>query len=123
VFTVTCVVPGLNELGTEATICLSLQVAVVAGTPLKVTVLAPWVAPKFVPLIVTRVLRCPDVGDRLVMLGPVTTLKGTPLLATPDSVTKMLPVLVPVGTGTTMLVGLQLEGVAGVPLNVMVLEP
>jgi hypothetical protein len=33
------------------------------------------------------------------------------------------PVVASVGTGTTMLVALQVVGVAGVPLNVTVLEP
>src|SRR6267378_2617410 len=52
-----------------------------------------------------------------------TTVKLTPLLATPPTVTTTLPVVAPVGTGTTMLVALQLVGVAAVPLNVTVLVP
>ena len=39
------------------------------------------------------------------------TVKTTPLLATPPTVTTTLPVVAPVGTATTMLVALQLEGV------------
>ena len=54
---------------------------------------------------------------------PVATVKLAPLLATFDSVTTMLPVLAPFGTGTTMLVGLQLVGIAAVPLKVTKLEP
>jgi hypothetical protein len=54
---------------------------------------------------------------------PEATVKRAPLLATPDSVITTLPVVAPVGTGTTMLVGLQLGGVAAVPLKVTVLEP
>ena len=54
---------------------------------------------------------------------PVATVKLAPLLATPDSVTTMLPVLAPFGTVTTMLVGLQLVGIAAVPLKVTKLEP
>jgi hypothetical protein len=38
---------------------------------LKVTVLAPLVAPKFVPAIVTEVATTPDVGFRLVIVGAV----------------------------------------------------
>jgi hypothetical protein len=49
------------------------------------------------------------------------TVKATPLLATPPTVTKTLPVVAPLGTGTTMLVALQLVGVPAVPLNVTVL--
>jgi hypothetical protein len=58
------------------------------------------------------------------MLGAaVVTVKFTPLLATPPTVTTTFPVVAPVGTGTTMLVGLQLVGVPAVPLNVTVLVP
>jgi hypothetical protein len=51
-------------------------------------------------------------------------VKLTPLLATPPTVTTTFPVVAPVGTGTAMLVALQLVGVpAAVPLNVTVLVP
>ena len=62
------------------------------------TVLVPWLAPKLVPVIVTDVLTGPDVGDRLVMLGATVTVKLTPLLAKPPTVTTTLPVVAPVGT-------------------------
>src|SRR5207253_7643660 len=92
--------------------------------PLNFTVLVPCVAPKFAPVIVTDVPTNPDVGFRLVMLGAGTvTVKLTPLLATPPTVTTTFPVVAPVGTGTTMLVALQLVGVAAVPLNFTVLVP
>jgi hypothetical protein len=51
------------------------------------------------------------------------TVKLTPLLATPPTVTTTLPVVAPLGTGTTMLVALQLVGVPAVPLNFTVLAP
>jgi hypothetical protein len=52
------------------------------------------------------------------MLGAgMFTVKLTPLLATPPTVTTTLPVVAPDGTGATMLVALQLVGVAAVPLN------
>jgi len=54
------------------------------------------------------------------MLGGTTTVKPTPLLATPPTVTTTLPVVAPFGTGATTLVALQL---VGVPLNVTVLVP
>ena len=58
------------------------------------------------------------------MLGAgVVTVKFTPLLATPPTVTTTFPVVAPVGNGTTMLVGPQLVGVPAVPLNVTVLVP
>ena len=79
--------------------------------------------PKVVPLIVKRVPVGPDVGDRLVMIGFEITVKLSPLLGTPETVTTMLPVVAPLGTGTTMLVALQLVGVAAVPLKVTALLP
>src|SRR5437667_12909924 len=57
------------------------------------------------------------------MLGVGRTAKATALLAKPLTVTTTFPVVAPAGTGTTMLVALQLVGVAGVPLNVTVLVP
>jgi hypothetical protein len=53
--------------------------------------------------------------------GGTVTVKLTPLLATPPTVTTTFPVVAPVGTGTAMLVALQLVGVPAVPLNVTVL--
>jgi hypothetical protein len=70
---------------------------------------------------VTEVPTGPDVGDKLVMLGE--TVKFTPLLAPPNTVTTTFPVVAPLGTGTTTLVALQLVGVAAVPLKVTVLFP
>jgi hypothetical protein len=91
---------------------------------LNFTVLVPCVAPKFAPLIVTEVPATPDVGFKLVMLGTGTvTVNAAPLLATPPTVTTTLPVVAPAGTGATMLVALQLVGVAVTPLNFTVLVP
>jgi len=59
----------------------------------------------------------------MLMLGGIKTVKGTPLLARPPTVTTMLPDVAPFGTGATMLVALQLVGVAAVPLKVTVLVP
>ena len=71
---------------------------------------------------VTEAPTSPEVGFRLVMFGGGTvTVNVTPLLAVPPTVTMTLPLLAPAGTGTTMLVALQLVGVAVVPLNVTVL--
>src|SRR5688572_2955119 len=72
--TVTVTTPVVAPLGTEATIRVALQLLGVATLPLNRTVLVPCVAPKFAPLIVTAVPTLPDVGDRLVTLGPVGTI-------------------------------------------------
>jgi hypothetical protein len=58
------------------------------------------------------------------MLGAAAvTVKFTPLLATPPTVTTTFPVVAPLGAGTVMLVALQAVGVPAVPLNVTVLVP
>lgn len=51
------------------------------------------------------------------------TVKLAPLLAIPPTVTTTFPVVAPLGTGATILVALQLVGVAAVPLNVTLLAP
>jgi hypothetical protein len=76
-----------------------------------------------VPVTVIVVPTPADVGDRLVMLGADTTVKVTPLLFTPAARTTTVPVVAPEGTGATMLVAVQLVGVAVVPLNFRVLLP
>jgi hypothetical protein len=53
----------------------------------------------------------------------IVTVNSVPMLATPPTVTTTLPVVAANGTGTVMLVALQLVGVASVPLNVTVLVP
>jgi len=105
-----------------------LQSVGVACTPAKVTVLVPWVAPKFAPVIVTVVPTVPELGLRFVMLGAWSraggvTVKVAPLLAFPPTANTTLPVTAPVGTDVTMLVPLQLVGVARTPAKVTVLVP
>lgn len=86
--------------------------------------MVPMVGPKFVPVMVMMPPIGPDEGVTLAILGGGVTLKATPLLATPPTVTTTLPVVAPVGTSTSMLVALQLLAVpAETPLNVTVLLP
>ena len=70
------------------------------------------------PVIATGTPTAPDVCERLVMLGAGTTVKLTPLLATPLAFTTRFPVVAPLGTVVVMLVALQVPTVAAVPLNV-----
>jgi hypothetical protein len=51
------------------------------------------------------------------VVSGVVTVKATPLLGMPGSVSTTLPVVAPLGTGTTTRVVLQLDGVPAVPLN------
>ena len=89
--------------------------------PLNVMVLLPCVVSNFCPEIVTEFPTTPDVGVSPLMQGPVVNV--TPLLSTPFTVTTMDPVLAPQGTGARMLVSVQFDGVALVPLNFTVLVP
>ena len=102
---------------------VALQLEGDAMAPLKLTVLVPCVAPKFTPEIATDAPTPPEFGDRLMMLGGGTTVKVTPLLACPPTVTTTLPVVAALGTGTAMLVALQLDGEPSVPLKLTVLVP
>src|SRR5438309_1555394 len=115
--------PVVAPLGTCTTMLVALQLVGGASVSLNVTVLVPCAAPKFVPVIVTEVPTSPEVTDRFVILGAGTTVKLTPLLAAPATVTTTFPVVAPDGTGAPMANELQLVGVVGVPLNVIVLEP
>jgi hypothetical protein len=68
--TVTTTPPVVVPAGTVAAIDVTLQLVIaVAGVPLNVTALVPWVEPKLVPVIVTDAPIAAEVGDKLVMLG------------------------------------------------------
>src|SRR5271165_3947366 len=111
--TVTTTFPVVAPAGTGATMLVALQLVAVAVVPLNLTVLVPCVAPKFAPVIVTDAPTNPDVGFKLVMLGPAAVnVKFTPLLATPPTVTTTFPVVAPAGTDVVMLVALQFVTVA-----------
>jgi hypothetical protein len=114
----------MAPLGTGATIVVALQLVGVAAVPLKVTLLDPWLDPKFVPAMATEVPTGPEFGERLTRVGAGrVTVKLIPLLAWPPTVTTTLPVVAPPGTGAEIRVALQLVGVAEVPLKVTVLDP
>lgn len=123
--TVTTTLPVVAAVGTEVAIDVGVQLIAVAAVPLNAMVLAPCVAPKFVPVMVTGAPISPDVGDRLVIDGGLwtVTVNETPLLDIPETVTTTLPLEAPVGTGATIEVALQLVGVAPTPLKATVLDP
>lgn len=102
---------------------LALQLVELASTPLKLTVPVPCEEPKLFPPIVTVAPAAPEFGDNVVMLGAGNTVNATLLLATPPTVITTLPVVAPLGTGTTIELALQVVGVAVVPLNLIVLVP
>lgn len=117
-FTVTTTFPVVAPFGTTTEALELVQPKIVAGVPLNVTVLEPSDGPKLVPVMNTEEPTGPEVGLKEVMLGGgVVTVKLIPLLSAPLALTATFPVDAPVGTGTTILVALQMVGVAGVPLN------
>lgn len=121
--TVTNTGPVIPPVGTGTTMLPALHEVGVAELPLNVTVPVPWLAPKFAPVMVTEEPTGPEVGLKAVMLGGGVTVKATPLLATPFTVTTTFPDVAPLGTTTEALVLVQPKIVAAVPLNVTVLEP
>jgi hypothetical protein len=98
-----------------------LQLVGVAAVPLNVTVLDPCVAPKLLPVMVTPEPTRPEVGATLSIFG--LTVNVDPLLFWPLTLTTTGPLEAPAGTGTTIVVLVQLVGVALVPLKVTVLVP
>jgi hypothetical protein len=70
--TVTTTLPVVAPAGTVTIMLVALQLAIaVTAVPLKATVLVPWVAPKFVPLMVMAVPTAPEVWLRPVIVGAV----------------------------------------------------
>src|SRR5207253_1212291 len=84
---VTVTFPVVAPLGTGTTMLVVDHEVGVASVPLNVTVLAPWVAPKLFPVIVTAAPTPPVAGVSDVRVAVGTTVNATPLLATPPTVT------------------------------------
>jgi hypothetical protein len=118
---VTMTFPEVAPEGTVAVMLDEAQLAIVAVVPLNVTFPLPCGAPKFVPEIVTEAPRAAAFGDKPVILGAGVTVKVTPALAWPPTVTTTAPVVAPLGTGAVILVLPQIVGVEAVPLNLTVL--
>jgi hypothetical protein len=115
--------PVVVPVGTVTPMLVALQLVTGAATPLKATVLVPWVNPKALPMMVTGIPGASNTGETLSIVGGVTTLKFTPLLAVPPTVTTTFPVVAPVGTFTSMAAGPQPPTDADVPLKLTTLEP
>jgi len=100
--TVTLIVPVVAPLGTVATRLVVVAEVTVAVVPLNLTVLLAAVELKFVPEIVTEEPTAPLVGLKLEIVGGTVTV-NVPLLVPvrPPTVTEIVPVVAPLGTGTT----------------------
>ena len=117
--------PVVAPCGTGTVMLVLLQFEDLDCVPLNWTKLdmVPTVGPKLLPVIVIIPPIGPKVGLILVMLGGGVTVKETPLLARAPTVTTTLPLVAPEGTATLMLLELQEDAVACVPLKVTVLVP
>jgi len=115
--------PVVAPAGTGVTILVALQLDGVATIPLNVSVLLPWLAPKFEPLMLTVTPIGPGFGAIPVITGDGITVKLAPLLFTPLANTTTFPVVAPLGTVTAMLVAVQVVTLAAVPLNFTVPLP
>jgi hypothetical protein len=97
--TVTTTFPVVAPLGTDTVTLAALHDVAVAAAPLKLTVLDPCVAPKFVPEIVTEVPIAPEVGLTVEIVGfdpppPPPPFDPPPELAqpvNPESRSKLVP--------------------------------
>src|SRR5262252_1934359 len=107
-FTMTTTGPVVAVEGTGTVMLVSLQLDGDAARPLKVTVLVPWALPEF--------------GVSVVTVGAL-TVKVTPLLAAPSTVTTTGPLAAPAGTFAVMVVSVQFVVLAIVPLNWTLLVP
>ena len=119
--TVTEIVPVVVLLGTVTVRLVEVDAETVAVTPLNLTVLFEGVVPsKFNPVMVTVEPTAPEAGVKFEITGAAT--KEEALVADcPPTVTKIVPVVVPLGTVTARLVEVDAETVAATPLNLTVL--
>src|SRR5437899_3648368 len=121
--TVISTLPVAAPLGTGATMLMALQLVGVAARSEEHTSELQSLKQIVCRLLLTEEPTGPEVGDRLVMLGGVVTVKLTALLARPATVTSTLPVAAPLRHDAIPILALQLVGVAAVPLKVTELNP
>lgn len=115
---VTEILPVVAPGGTEVVIEDEVEAVTVAVVPLKSTTFSAGVVLKFAPLIVTEALTAPLVGVKPEIDGVGNTVKFDPLVAvTPLTVTEIGPVVAPTGTVVVILVGVDADTTAGIPLN------
>jgi len=124
--TVTVTGPFVAVDGTWAVILVSLQELTVAVTPLNLTTLVPWLAPKPRPVSVVHAPSCAPGGARLEIVGLMTVKSMVAGLELEPTVTTTGPVPggAAVGTSATICELVQLlTDVAAVLLKLTVLVP
>jgi hypothetical protein len=117
---VTEIGPVKAPAGTTVVILALVDDVTLATTPLNLTVGAGDVL-KFVPEIITVAPTAPLVGLNPVIDGVGSTVKSLTLVTvTPLTVTEIFPEMAPTGTMVVMLVSVEEETVASVPLKLIV---
>src|SRR5207248_2551462 len=118
---VTLSVPEVAPAGTVAWIAVAEVTVKLALVPLNATALAPV---KPVPLIVTLVPTGPLVGEKLAIVGALTTVNEPALVAVPPGVVTLSgPEVAPAGTVAWIAVAEVTVKLALVPLNATALAP
>ena len=122
-FTATEIVPVVAPVGTVVVILVAVEVVTTAVVPLNFTILFAGAVLKFVPVIVTVASTAPLNGLKLVMVGGGSvTVKLEELVAVRElTVTEIAPVVAPVGTVVVILVAVEADTVAAVPLKLTLL--
>jgi hypothetical protein len=124
--TTTGTAPAVTPVGTATLMVVSVHEAYeVTGTPPTVTLDEPWVAPKYLPLMVTDVPAVPKAGAREEVRGRF-TVKVLPadVPAVVVTSTGKGPALTPSGTATLMVVSVhEAYEVTGTPPMVTLDEP
>lgn len=118
--TVTEIFPVVAPIGTVVVMLVAVLALTLAIVPLNLTTLFTGVVLKFVPVIITVLLKGPLKGVKLMMVGGGTmvTVKSATLVAVlPPTVTVIFPVVAPEGTEVVMLVAVLAITLVMVPLN------
>ena len=101
--------------GTVVVIRIAEFTVKLAAVPLNVTDVAPV---KLVPLMITLIPTAPLVGEKLVIVGGVPTVKAFALMAVPEIVVTLIgPVVAPEGTVAVTCVSESAVKAADVPLK------
>jgi hypothetical protein len=113
--------PFTAPAGTVVVMLVAFEEVTFAMPPLNETVGVPL---KFVPEIITVAPIAPLIGLKPVIVGVSRTVKFEEVeIVTPLTVTKILPDVAPAGTVVVMLVAVEEETKAAIPLKVIILSP
>ena len=117
-FSVNEIVPVDAPTGTEVVILVEVEAVTTAATPLNSTTLLVGVVLKLFPEMITDAPTAPLAGLNPVIDGVGSTVKSLTLVTvTPLTVTEIFPKVAPAGTVVVMLVAVEEETAAAIPLK------